>query len=76
MRAMAEGALAFSQLARSARTRPVLVNGAAGVVSWSPDGQPFSVTGFTVRHGKIVEIDILVDPARLRRLDLLALLDD
>jgi hypothetical protein len=34
------------------------------------DGQPFSVGGVTVRGGKIVEIDILADPARLRRLDL------
>jgi hypothetical protein len=25
--------------------------------------------GFTVRRGKIVEIDILADPARLRKLD-------
>jgi hypothetical protein len=31
--------------------------------------------GFTVRGGKIVEIDVLADPARLRQLDL-ALLDD
>jgi len=31
--------------------------------------------GFTVRRGKIVEIDVLADPARLRRLDL-AVLDD
>jgi hypothetical protein len=27
------------------------------------------VMGFTVADGKIVEIDILLDPARLRRLD-------
>jgi RNA polymerase sigma factor (sigma-70 family) len=73
--AVAEQALTFSQFARSARTRPALVNGAAGVVSWSPDGRLFSVMGCTVRHGKIVEIDILADPARLRQLDL-ALLDD
>jgi hypothetical protein len=53
----------------------VLVNGAAGIVSWFPGGQPFSVMGFTVRHGKIVEIDILADPARLRQLDL-TVLDD
>ena len=38
-------------------------------------GHPFAVMGFTGRRGKIVEIDILADPARLRRLDL-ALLDD
>ncbi len=72
--AVAEQALTFSRFARSARTRPALVNGAAGVVSWSPDGRLFSVMGCTVRRGKIVEIDILADPARLRRLDL-ALLD-
>jgi RNA polymerase sigma factor (sigma-70 family) len=73
--AVAEQALAFSRFARSARTRPALVNGVAGVVSWSPDGQPFAVMGCTVRGGKIVEIDILADPARLSQLDL-ALLDD
>ena len=73
--AVAEQALTFSQFARSARTRPALVNGAAGVVSWSPDGRLFSVMGCTVRHGKLVEIDILADPERLRQLDL-ALLED
>jgi ketosteroid isomerase-like protein len=51
-----------------------LVNGAAGAVS-TRDGEPFSVGGFTVRGGKIVEIDILADPARLRQLDL-TILDD
>ena len=61
--------------ARARAARPALVNGAAGVVSWSPDGRPFSVMGFTVKSGKIAEIDMLADPARLSRLDL-ALLDD
>jgi hypothetical protein len=37
--------------------------------------RPVSVMGFTVRRGRIVEIDILADPDRLRRLDL-AVLDD
>jgi RNA polymerase sigma-70 factor, ECF subfamily len=72
-RAVAEQALTFSRLVQFAR--PVFVNGAAGIVSWLPGGQPFSVMGFTVRRGKIVEIDILADPARLRKLDL-AVLDD
>jgi RNA polymerase sigma factor (sigma-70 family) len=49
--------------------RPALINGALGVVS-TLDGEPFSVGGITVRGGKIVEIDILADPERLRRLDL------
>lgn len=70
---VAERALAFSQLVPFAQ--PVLVNGAAGIVSWLPDGRPFSVMGFTVRRGKIVEIYVLADPARLRQLDL-AVLDD
>lgn len=69
---VAEQALTFSRFARFAH--PVLVNGAAGVVVAS-HGRPFSVMGFTVARGKIVEIDILADPARLRRLDL-AVLDD
>jgi RNA polymerase sigma factor (sigma-70 family) len=73
--AVAEQALNFSKFIRSARARPALVNGAAGVVSWSPDGRQIAVMGFTVRHGKIVEIDILADPERLSQLDL-ALLDD
>ncbi len=54
--------------------KPALVNGAVGVVT-TRDGQPFSVGGFTVRHGKIVEMDWLGDPARLRELDL-TILDD
>jgi RNA polymerase sigma factor (sigma-70 family) len=56
----------FSRLARFAR--PALVNGAAGVVM-AAGGRPVAVVGFTTRGGKIVEIDILADPARLRRLD-------
>ncbi len=70
--AVAEQALTFSRLARFAQ--PALVNGAAGLVT-APGGKPYAVMGFTVRRGKIVEIDILADPARLRQFDL-AVLDD
>jgi RNA polymerase sigma factor (sigma-70 family) len=52
--------------------RPALVNGAAGVVV-APHGRPFSVMGFTVTDGRIVEINALADPARLRQLDLTVL---
>jgi RNA polymerase sigma factor (sigma-70 family) len=69
---VAEQTLTFSRL--SPFVRPALVNGVAGVVV-APRGRPFSVMGFTVRGGKIVEIDILADPERLGQLDL-ALLDD
>ena len=50
-------------------TRPVLVNGAPGFVVFAR-GEPFAVGGFTVKDGKIVEMDILADPERLRKLDL------
>jgi RNA polymerase sigma factor (sigma-70 family) len=69
---VAEQALGFSWLAQFAR--PALVNGAAGVVV-APHGEPYSVLGFIVRGGRIVEIDILADPARLAHLDL-AVLDE
>jgi len=52
--------------------RPALVNGAPGIVCIL-DGKPFSVMAFTVRGGKIAEIDVLRDPERIRRLDLTAL---
>jgi RNA polymerase sigma-70 factor (ECF subfamily) len=52
--------------------RPVLVNGVAGAVCVL-EGKPFSVMAFTVRGGKITEIDILRDPDRLSQLDLSAL---
>jgi RNA polymerase sigma factor (sigma-70 family) len=46
-----------------------LVNGAVGMVA-RRDGEPFSVSGVTVRGGRIVAMDILADPARLHELDL------
>ena len=52
--------------------RAVLINGAYGMVAYR-NGQPFSLGGVTVRGGRIVEIDILADPERLRQLDLPAL---
>jgi hypothetical protein len=39
------------------------------------EGRPFSIAAATVRNGKIVEIDFLTDPDRLRRLDLTMLRD-
>ena len=54
--------------------KPALINGAVGLVT-TRDGQPFSVGAFTVRRGRIVEMDWLADPARLRELDLTVLGD-
>jgi RNA polymerase sigma factor (sigma-70 family) len=67
-RVVAKEALKFAKMAQSAE--PILVNGAAGIVSWLPREQPFSVMGFTIRGRKIVEINIFTDPSRLRRLNL------
>jgi RNA polymerase sigma factor (sigma-70 family) len=69
---VASGALQFLRL--GPRLGPALVNGAAGVVAVR-DGRPISVTGFTVRHGRIIEMNVLADPGRLRQLDL-TFLDD
>jgi RNA polymerase sigma-70 factor, ECF subfamily len=69
-RTVAEHTLAFWKVAGFAR--PALVNGTAGLVAFAPDGRPFSIIGFTVRLGKIVEIDVLADPDRLSRLKVTA----
>ncbi|HLQ56929.1 MAG TPA: RNA polymerase sigma factor SigJ [Streptosporangiaceae bacterium] len=47
--------------------RPALVNGAAGVVV-TRRGRPVTVMGFTVAEGKIIEIDTIADPERVRRI--------
>jgi RNA polymerase sigma factor (sigma-70 family) len=54
-------------LARFAR--PALVNGAAGVVV-APGGRPIAVVGFTSARGRIIAIDLIADPEKLRRLSL------
>jgi hypothetical protein len=41
----------------------------------APRGRLLMVLGFTIRGGKVAEIDAIADPARLRRLDLV-ILDD
>jgi RNA polymerase sigma-70 factor, ECF subfamily len=66
-RAVAGQALFYSRLGLV--MQPALINGVAGAVGIR-DGEPFSVGGITVRGGKIVAIDILADPERLRQLDL------
>jgi ketosteroid isomerase-like protein len=66
--AVAQQAQTFSRLVET--VQPVLVNGTAGIVSWLRDGRPFSVMGFTIKSGRIVEIDVLDDAVRLRRLNL------
>jgi RNA polymerase sigma-70 factor (ECF subfamily) len=68
-------AVARQVLSRGARFAPLarqaLVNGAAGLVV-GPATSPIAVVGFTVAGGRIVEIDLIVDPDKLRGLRLAA----
>src|SRR5262249_6475787 len=70
--AVASQALSYAQIGLD--VRPALINGVAGAVTFL-HGQPFSIGAVTVRNGKIVELDFLADPDRLRLLDL-TILDD
>jgi RNA polymerase sigma-70 factor (ECF subfamily) len=62
----AKGAIAYGHLARL--TRPALVNGAVGVVV-APQGRLVRALRFTIANGKITEIEVIGDPARLGELD-------
>ncbi len=63
------GAAAVARQARGfpgALVRPALVNGVAGAVITVRD-RPIAVMGFTVVDGRIVAIDAIADPERVRR---------
>ena len=57
----------FSGRAQGARS--ILVNGVVGVVV-APRGRLFLVLDLTITHGKIAEINVIAEPARLQKLDL------
>jgi RNA polymerase sigma factor (sigma-70 family) len=61
--------MALAGARRSASVLPVLVNGTAGALIVE-DGRAIVVMGFTVRGGKVVEIDVVRDPQRLSQLGL------
>jgi RNA polymerase sigma-70 factor (ECF subfamily) len=66
-RAVAEGTRLFATRARLAR--PALVDGAPGLVV-APRGRLELALAFGVEGERIVEIDVIADPERLRDLDL------
>jgi RNA polymerase sigma-70 factor, ECF subfamily len=70
--AVARGATAYASRARF--TQVALVNGNVGVVL-APRGRLFGVGVITIRHGRIVEAELVADPERLRQLEI-AVLDD
>jgi RNA polymerase sigma-70 factor (ECF subfamily) len=66
--AVAARAMMFARV--SENSTPALVNGAVGAVAWTRKGEPLAVMSCTVRNGKIVTMEALADPERLRKLDL------
>jgi RNA polymerase sigma-70 factor, ECF subfamily len=54
---------------RARFAQPALVNGVVGAV-WAPGGRPRVVFAFTIAGGKVVEINLVADLERLRRLNL------
>ena len=70
--AVARGALAGSRRARSAPVALALVDGRVGVVV-APRGRLSTVIIFKISRGRIVEMDVIADPARLSQLHLAVL---
>ena len=62
----AKGAVAYGHLARL--TQPALVDGAIGVVV-APQGRLVRALRFTIADGRITEIEVIGNPARLGELD-------
>jgi len=76
---MVRGAAAVARQARlganpAAVLLPALINGAAGVVI-TLDGQPHGVMAFTVVNDQVVELDIIADTERIRRVASVVLSD-
>jgi hypothetical protein len=66
----ARGAVAFSRLARF--VQPALVNGAVGLV-FVAGGRLSRALSFSIVNGKIVAVEIVAEPDRLKQLDLAVL---
>jgi RNA polymerase sigma factor (sigma-70 family) len=65
--------LASEQMPRFApHCRPVLVNGNVGLIVQTSAG-PLAVAGLTITNGRVAAIDLIINPEKLRALDLAAL---
>jgi RNA polymerase sigma-70 factor, ECF subfamily len=67
--AVGRGALAGTARTRSEPVAVALVNGAVGIVT-ARQGRLTRAITFRFRRGRIAEMDVILDPARLRQLDL------
>jgi RNA polymerase sigma factor (sigma-70 family) len=52
--------------------RPALVDGTPGA-AWAPGGRPRAIWSFKVEQGRIVEVQFIVDPKAIARLEVLLL---
>jgi RNA polymerase sigma factor (sigma-70 family) len=71
-RVVARGAVTFAS--RGQVSRPALVNGAVGMIV-APEGRLFAVLCLEFAGDKILDMEMVTDPARLRKMDV-AVLDD
>jgi RNA polymerase sigma-70 factor, ECF subfamily len=70
MRGAAVVGRVFLGSARAAR--PALVDGTPGA-AWAPGGHPRAIWAFKVEQGRIVEVQVIADPKKIARLDVLLL---
>ena len=68
--AVAGRAFPFTRIAQV--TLPVLINGAAGVIT-AANGRPITLVAFTVTGAKIAAIDLIDNPRRIAEVDLAVL---
>jgi hypothetical protein len=59
---------------RAQAAQAALIDGRAGLV-FAPGGQPRAIFGFRIAQGKIVEIDLIADPERIREFEVVLLGD-
>lgn len=65
----AEAVAPLAMRGRAVAARPVLVNGAVGVVV-APRGRLMMILDFTIRDGKVVAIEAITEPDRVTSLEL------
>ncbi|OPH58460.1 RNA polymerase subunit sigma-70 [Paenibacillus ferrarius] len=65
-------ALAKQVSGRAQAAQPALVNGAVGIIA-APRGRLLYVLQFTMKDGKITEVDLISSPSRISQLDLAVL---
>jgi RNA polymerase sigma-70 factor (ECF subfamily) len=68
----AEAVAPLAMRGRAVAARPLMVNGAVGVVV-APRGHLLMILDFTIRDGKVVAIEAITEPERVRALELTVL---